>query len=58
MLEHLLKSFDGYVQLYSDYRGVTHRLFEDLEVEKLAIENGVGDWDQYKSEILQFIQFL
>ena len=53
-----LKGFDGYVQLYSDYRGVTDRLFEGLEIAKLGIENGAGDWDRYKSEILQFIQVL
>lgn len=53
-----LKGFDGYVQLYSDYCGVTDRLFEDLEIAKVSIENGAGDWDRYKSEILQFLQVL
>lgn len=50
-----LKGFDGYVQLYSGYRMLTDRLFENLEIEKLSIENGAGEWDRYKSEILKFI---
>jgi len=32
---------------------MTERLFEGL-----VIENGAGDWDRYKSEILQFLQVL
>ena len=51
-----LKGFEGYVQLYSEYRALTDRLFENLEIEKLGIENGAGEWDLYKSEILKFIR--
>lgn len=51
-----LKGFNGYVQLYSEYRALTDRLFANLEIEKLDIENSAGDWDQYKSEILIFIR--
>jgi len=50
-----LKGFDGFVQLYSDYREMTDRLFDGLEIEKLAIESGAGDWEEYKSKILKFI---
>jgi len=51
-----LKGFDGYVQLYTDYRGVTDRLFDGLDIAKLGIENGTGDWDLYKSDILKFFR--
>lgn len=46
-----LEGLDGLSSLYIDYRELTDRLFADLTIDKLAIENSARDWDQYYERI-------
>lgn len=50
-----LKGFEGFVQLYINYRQMTDRLFDGLDIEKLAIESGAGDWVGYNKKIKNFL---
>lgn len=50
-VERGLEGLDGLSSLYSDYRVLTDRLFADLTIDKLAIENSARDWDQYYARI-------
>ncbi|MGH6627226.1 MAG: hypothetical protein ACRECD_11950 [Burkholderiaceae bacterium] len=42
-----LKGIDGLVALYEDYRRLTDKLFECLDVDKVAIENSERNWPAY-----------
>ena len=49
-----LQGFDGFVQLYQNYRAICDDLFAELKLPKLAICNE-GDWARYYREILEFL---
>lgn len=49
------QGFDGFVQLYQNYRTLCDDMFAELTLPKLAICNE-GDWARYYREILEFLQ--
>lgn len=50
-VERGLEGLDGLSSLYSDYRVLTDRLFADLTIDKIAIENSARDWHCYYARI-------
>jgi hypothetical protein len=50
-VERGLEGLDGLSSLYSDYRVLTDRLFADLTIDKIAIENSARDWHLYYARI-------
>jgi hypothetical protein len=47
---------NGLIALYRDYRRTTDRLFEQLPVAKLSIENSARDWPAYERQILRALR--
>ena len=41
----------GLARLYEDYRRLTDRLYDKLDIPKIAIENTAGNWDDYYRRI-------
>ncbi len=50
-----LQGFDGFVQLYQNYRAICDDIFAQLPKPKLAISNE-GEWARYYREILEFLE--
>ena len=50
-----LQGFDGFVQLYQNYRALCDDIFSLLTLPKLAICNE-GDWEVYYRDILNFLR--
>jgi len=50
-VERNLEGLDGLARLYEDYRALTDRLFAELPLDKLAIENSARDWPAYYARI-------
>lgn len=46
-----LQGLDGLSSLYVDYRALTDRLFAELTLDKIAIENSARDWPAYYAQI-------
>lgn len=42
-----LAGLDGLIALYREYRGLTDRLFADLDIPKISIENSRQEWAAY-----------
>ena len=42
-----LTGLDGLIALYCDYRALTDRLFADLDIPKISIENSRQAWASY-----------
>lgn len=45
----------GVIKLWSDYQNFTNQLFERYQFKKLSIENSIGEWDDYRQQILDFL---
>lgn len=45
----------GWLQLYHDYRQLTHDLYARLTLPKLAIETSGGAWEEYQQQICTFL---
>lgn len=50
-VERRLEGLDGLSRLYVDYRALTDRLFDELPLDKIAIENSAPDWPAYYARI-------
>lgn len=50
-VERRFEGLDGLSALYVDYRALTDRLFAELPLDKLAIENSARDWNAYYARI-------
>jgi hypothetical protein len=46
-LRHSLTGLEGLIDLYRDYRYLTDRLYEILNIPKISIENSGRDWARY-----------
>ena len=51
-----LVGFVGMVQFWQEYRSLTDRIFERTTLRKLAIDNSVGNWAEYLSQITEFLK--
>jgi broad specificity phosphatase PhoE len=56
-VERGLEGLDGLSSLYTDYRGLTDRLFAQLTIDKIAIENSARDWPAYYARIEDALGF-
>ncbi len=52
-----LEGLDGLSSLYVDYRRLTDRLFEELTIDKIALENSGRDWATYHARIEDALGF-
>jgi hypothetical protein len=46
-----LAGLEGLIELYRDYRQLTDRLYTDLDIPKISIENSGLDWATYEATI-------
>ncbi|HEY8357626.1 MAG TPA: hypothetical protein VIL30_09215 [Ramlibacter sp.] len=52
-----LQGLDGLSSLYVDYRALTDRLFAELTMDKVAIENSARDWPAYYARVEEALGF-
>lgn len=50
-----LHGSQGLIQFYRDYRAFTDRLFSNIKIKKIDIENSTGQWPVYCKQILDFL---
>jgi hypothetical protein len=50
-VRHGLSGLEGLIALYRDYRRLTDRLYADLDIPKVSIENSGRDWAAYEAII-------
>jgi molybdopterin-guanine dinucleotide biosynthesis protein len=50
-VRHGLAGLEGLVELYRDYRKLTDRLYADLDIPKISIENSGREWAKYEEII-------
>ena len=46
-----MAGLDGLIELYRDYRQLTDRLYTDLDIPKISIENSGKEWAKYEETI-------
>jgi hypothetical protein len=46
-----LAGLEGLIELYRDYRQLTDRLYTDLDIPKISIENSGKEWAKYEETI-------
>jgi hypothetical protein len=46
-----LAGLDGLIELYRDYRRLTDRLYTELDIPKISIENSAKEWAKYEQTI-------
>jgi broad specificity phosphatase PhoE len=56
-MERGLEGLDGLSSLYADYRVLTDRLFAQITIDKIAIENSARDWPAYYARIEDALGF-
>lgn len=56
-LERGLEGLDGLSSLYVDYRQLTDKLFAQLTIDKIAIENSARDWPGYYARVENALGF-
>jgi hypothetical protein len=50
-VRHRLAGLEGLIELYRDYRQLTDRLYTDLDIPKIGIENSGKEWAKYEETI-------
>jgi hypothetical protein len=56
-VERGLEGLDGLSSLYVDYRQLTDKLFAQLTIDKIAIENSARDWPAYYARVEDALGF-
>lgn len=56
-LERGLEGLDGLSSLYADYRKLTDRLYAQLPIDKIEIENSARDWPTYYARVEEALGF-
>ncbi len=46
-----LAGLEGLIELYRDYRQLTDRLYTDLDIPKISIDNSGNEWAKYEEII-------
>jgi len=46
----------GVIKLWADYQDFTHQLFDRSQFNKLSMENSEGKWDDYRQQMLDFLE--
>ncbi|WP_439363179.1 hypothetical protein ACNJYD_20735 [Bradyrhizobium sp. DASA03005] len=50
-VRHDLVGLDGLIELYRHYRKLTDRLYTELDIPKISIENSGREWSKYEATI-------
>ncbi|WP_248881572.1 hypothetical protein [Bradyrhizobium japonicum] len=50
-VRHGLVGLDGLIELYRNYRRLTDRLYAELDIPKISIENSGREWSKYEATI-------
>lgn len=53
---HNLKNDKGVINYYKDYYSLTSEIYNELNYKKLQIDNSKQKWNDYRKEILKFLQ--
>ncbi|HUT79712.1 MAG TPA: GNAT family N-acetyltransferase [Candidatus Bathyarchaeia archaeon] len=55
ILANNLKGFDGWVQMFSDYKEISDEIYQTFNYKKIAIDYAEDNWELYRQIILSFL---